>query len=404
MMRLFYAPRIFPGNRPPMRDGAVLIGPGGQVVAVGPYRSLRRQFPEAPVAGFSGALAPGFVNAHVHLELSHLRGRIRPGAGLAGFIGAVRLLRQEADDSRRRAAIEEAIAALRAEGVVAVGDIGNTTEAWEVARRRDLRGYFFLERFGWSPEQAEAIWQEAQDRLRREAFEEEADRRYGITVHALYSTSAPLIERVLRTNARRGRPTSIHMLESEAERELFQHGRGPLAELLGELGLMRPGWRPPGESPLRWLLRRLRRGQRLLLVHMTVASEEEMDLLASFPKAVVVLCPKSNRYIEGRLPPLSGLLRRQLPVAVGTDSLASNDRLSIWEELLELGRAFPELTLERAIQMATWHGARALGMERRLGALAPGRRPGLLWLEGELDNWTYPEAVRVHALREEQGL
>ncbi|MCS7083046.1 MAG: amidohydrolase family protein [Bacteroidetes bacterium] len=395
---LWYAPWVFPGDRAPIREGAVLLDSEGRVLAVGPYRALRSRFSGASVCPVEGALAPGFVNAHVHLELSHLRGRIPAGLGLAGFIRSLQAQRDGAASEVRRAAIEEAIRALQAEGVVAVGDIGNGVEAWGPACALGMRGVFFLERFGWDPERAQEIFRKARQQLRAGCLRGDPGRRYALTPHALYSTSELLIRRILAENARLGLPCSLHMLESEAERELFTSGGGSLAELLRALGADLSGWRPPRESPLLWLLRWVHPRQRLLLVHMTVAQPEELDLLRRFPRVAVVLCPRSNRYIEGRMPPLTALLDRGVGVAVGTDSLASNSRLSVWAELQELGQAFTELTLEQAIRLASWNGARALGLGRILGALRVGRRPGLVALEGDLKHWREPGAVQARAL------
>jgi cytosine/adenosine deaminase-related metal-dependent hydrolase len=179
-------------------------------------------------------------------------------------------------------------------------------------------------------------------------------------------------------------PTSIHVAEDEGELQLLRDGTGIWPRILKRFGVWdRADW-VPGRSPVEHLeeIGFLRRRPPPLLVHMVHATPHELALAAE-REATIVLCPRSNRHIGGRLPDVEAMVEAGCRLALGTDSLSSNETLSIWSEMATLGRAFPALAPEAILGWASRGGARALGLDDALGALLPGRRPGILAISGQ---------------------
>jgi cytosine/adenosine deaminase-related metal-dependent hydrolase len=200
-----------------------------------------------------------------------------------------------------------------------------------------------------------------------------------VTPHAPYSMNDSLFAYAVEAAQRQG-ILSIHNQESAEENTLFLQGTGSLQALFVALGFTVP--QSTGLTSIHRILPLLRETTRLLLVHNTVTSEADYDAVCAATRDVSwVLCPNSNRYITGLLPPAGLFFSKGAPVAIGTDSLASNTRLSVLEELKTLARYFPQIPLDTLLQWATYGGARALRKEQALGLLEAGRQPGLVLLE-----------------------
>jgi cytosine/adenosine deaminase-related metal-dependent hydrolase len=195
--------------------------------------------------------------------------------------------------------------------------------------------------------------------------------------HAPYSVGPALFRRIFAAAARTGHPTSVHVAEDGDELALLLEGTGPWAEVLARMGVP-PGSRTPRLRPVAYLaaLGAFDAPRPPLLVHMVEAVEEDRAL-ARRHGATVVLCPRSNRHVSGRLPDVPALIAGGVRLALGTDSLASTPDLSLWGEMQALADAFPDIPPATWLAAATTGGAAALGLDA-LGALAPGKRPGVL--------------------------
>jgi cytosine/adenosine deaminase-related metal-dependent hydrolase len=377
-MRLLSARWVVPVARadapPVIPEGAVAVDDDATIVAVGPRPELRRRFADAPEERAEGALLPGLVNAHCHLELSALAGAVPGGKGLVEWAAAC-MRGAPAPEARRAAAAEAAASAARL-GAAAVGDVGNTLVAVEAITAAGLRGTFFHELLG----SREA---RTGDALADAARERAAVRPWPVGLgyvpapHAPYSVGPDLFRRIFAAAARTGLPTSIHVAEDEDELALLRDGSGRWPAVLSGLGVD-PRSRTPGAGPLPYLasLGAFDTPAPPLLVHMVHASDEDRAL-ALRAGSTVVLCARSNLHIGGRLPDVEAFLRDGIPLALGTDSLASNADLSLWGEMATLAAHFPAVPALRWLEAASAGGARALGLAT-CGALAPGRRPGVL--------------------------
>ena len=342
-----------------LRRPLVTLDDGGRILDVRTCDAPDRE----PFTEFhAGLLTPGFVNAHCHLELSALRGRIPEGCGFAGFARAMGEVRGLADDEERPAAVAAADAEMTRGGIVAVGDIANGEAAFDVKSAGRIAYRTFAEFFGLRTMAADSL----RPLLRHP--------RTSLTPHSVYSVQdAPF--RVLCAEGTA--PLSIHFMESPAEAELFA-GRGPLHEWYARAGFacdfLHYG------SPAERLVRSIPAERPLILVHACCVGEEEVRrILAHFTAPVYwCLCPRSNRYISRLEPPVALLRSLGARICLGTDSLASNRSLSLLDELRALGG----VPLRESLRWATLGGAEALGLDDALGTVAPGKRPGLNLLTG----------------------
>lgn len=336
----------------------VTVDDTGLIVSVGQWERLDG---DASTEFYAGALCAGFVNAHCHLELSYLRGAIARGTGFAGFARAIGAVRGGFAMEDRLRALEAADARMWHEGVQAVADIVNGETSFAAKARSAVRYRSFAEVFGLnaSTEAVRPLLQYPDTTL---------------TPHSIYSIQDTVFSEVVSDAA--NDPLSIHFMESDDEAALFR-GEGSLAAWYGRMG-----WRCDflsHGSPARRVADMVPRGRRVLLVHGCRVGDAEYDMVSDRLGQTLwwVLCPRSNDYISGLRPPVELLRRHGARICVGTDSLASNECLSMVEELKLLGG----VPLEEAVAWATVNGAQALGLDGGIGSIEAGKRPGLVLIE-----------------------
>ena len=336
----------------------VTVDDTGLIVSVGQWERLDG---DASTEFYAGALCAGFVNAHCHLELSYLRGAIARGTGFAGFARAIGAVRGGFAMEDRLRALEAADARMWHEGVQAVADIVNGETSFAAKARSAVRYRSFAEVFGLnaSTEAVRPLLQYPDTTL---------------TPHSTYSIQDTAFSEVVSDAA--NDPLSIHFMESDDEAALFR-GEGSLAAWYGRMGwwcdFLSHG------SPARRVADMVPRGRRVLLVHGCRVGEAEYDMVSDRLGQTLwwVLCPRSNDYISGLRPPVELLRRHGARICVGTDSLASNECLSMVEEL----KLLDGVPLEEAVAWATVNGARALGLNGGIGSIEAGKRPGLVLIE-----------------------
>lgn len=363
----------------------------GQRLDLDPDGTITRIAPGRAEVHFPGLLAPPFVNAHCHLELSHLAGAIPKHTGMAGFIEALQGIRNDYTDEDREAAIALAIEQLAQTGTGAIADICNGPHSIAPkAAQPEIHYHNFCEVFSLDPRQADPAFERGLDLAAR--FSKPAN----ATLHAPYSMSPRLRDLLCRHTAARQVPLSIHLLESAQERQLFDSLEGPLFDLFRKWGL--PFSPSTYESPLDYLLESLSPEATALLVHCTeLRPEEHARITADWPKAYFVLCPRANAYIHDRLPDAALFAQAPERVCIGTDSLAGNDSLDMLEELklLQAAQQTPTGTL---LAWATHNGARALGLPMEAFSIAVGHRPKLVHiseLHAENANFTADSRARL---------
>jgi cytosine/adenosine deaminase-related metal-dependent hydrolase len=320
---------------------------------------------------FDGAICPGFVNAHVHLELSAMGGMIPRGCGMREFVRVMLSRRNDFAPEYERFAVAYALKQAAETGTALMADIANTDAAFAVCdENQDPAVVVFREVLGLDPDAADDIFARAADLGRGH-----------LTAHALYSLSEPLWRLWLKKKP--SGPVSLHLLESPEERDFFDGGT-ILQDFFSTLGLHSI---PPAAARFQERLCELNPDTPTLFVHLAQARKDDVVfLIRRFPQAYFCLCPRSNLYLHGTLPDFSLFDFDSGRVCIGTDSLASNDDLSVVEELKTIQRAAPHIRLESLLRCATRNGAAFLGLEYRYGSLHAGARPGLVGITNVSDD------------------
>ena len=364
---LYRAPFVVPANGPVIVDGAVLTE-DGLVAAVGSYADLKDV--DAHLEEYDGhVITPPLVNCHAHLELSYLAGLTgdSPTPGdMTGWIRGLLAARAETPDSETvHDAARMALARLYAGGCRAVADIGNLSESSLLGEGFKIEVFFFLELLGLCGK-----------------FEESAlaalsgiDGEIRCTPHAPYSAGAALIRALKKRAGNSLFP--MHVAESGQEIEFLRAGTGPFADFLGERGVEIASFPVPGLGAVGYLDSLGALDERTLCVHGVYVEDEEIPLLAA-RGAAVCLCPVSNRFMGVGVAPAQKMFAQGIPLVLGTDSLASNPHLSLWREMQVLREDHPNLPPEAIFAMASVNGARLLGIEGRIGVIAPGVSSSLL--------------------------
>jgi cytosine/adenosine deaminase-related metal-dependent hydrolase len=281
-------------------------------------------------------------------------------------------------------AAARAAAEMRRAGTVLVGDISNTLITPGVLRDASMGGVVFHELLGFTAEAPAEIVRDAWRRVDdARASVETADGAgppepaidFSVVAHAPYSAAPQLFSEIARTV--RSAPLAVHLAESPEEIEFLRTGRGPMRELLESLGAWTDSWQAPDCDPVDYLagLGYLRPG--LLVVHGVHLTDRALERLRA-AGAVLVTCPRSNVWVGAGPPRLSHFYASRVPVAIGTDSLASAATLSLFDELAEMRRLAPEVAAASLLESATRVGARALGFGRDYGTLAAGKRAALV--------------------------
>ena len=375
-MKVLTAMHVFPVATRPQPNGAVAID-AGRIVAVGTRDEvLKRAGADADVEDLGrAALLPGLVNAHCHVELSWMAEDPPPGGNYLDWVRGLIERRELEDESVVRVAAERAVEFMVSRGTVAVGDVANGTSVIPLLQRSAMRGVIFHEIFGPRPEQAERLIGRAIERL--EAQTNEGDWRIVLTPHAPHTTSEPLLRALAGRSAATGEPLSLHVAESAAEVALLDDATGPFPDLFRERGLWDEAWSPPGLTPVEHLDRLGVLTDRTLAVHCVHLLRRDHSKLQA--RGVhVVTCPRSNERLGVGIAPVPALLAEGVPVALGTDSLASAPDLDLFAEMAVLRRTHPKLTPAAVLRMATLNGARAIGLADRLGSIEPGKLADLV--------------------------
>ena len=388
---------IFPGNQPPIKNCILICEDDGTVVdLIDTGGQLREQ---AGLEQYNGILVPGFVNAHCHLELSHLKGKIPEKTGLGGFLGAINKLRNLEVENQEEA-MEQADFQMKHAGIVAAGDVSNSCSSLEIKNNSKIYYHTFVEAFGFHPSRAEKAFSFAE-------FVESMYREFGlpasVTPHSPYSVSELLFQKISEKALAENSVLSVHNQVSQEELVFFKVGSGAIARHINEvLGIDISNWKPTGKSSLEYTLSFIPKENPLLLVHNTFSSPEDIQLLKRQRKmenTFLVLCPNANLYIENQLPPVSLFQQENLNICLGTDSLASNNNLSVLMEMITLQNHFPEITLQELVEWGCLNGARALGLTDLIGSFDPRKKPGVNLITGsDLQGLRLTEKSKVKRL------
>lgn len=369
--------------------------PEGSIVEMQDDGTVHRILKEEEVSSaivnhYDGILCPGFVNAHCHMELSHMKGAIEEGNSLVPFLQSVMLGRNKFSEDDKKTAIVAALTEMKENGIVAVGDIANATDTLEYRPMADFHIHTFVEAIGFSEENLEQRFAWPTNVFHQ--FKEQKVSKEGqilkqsIVPHAPYSVSEGMFKMIDAFEDES--ILSIHNEETAAENEFYESKTGQMFELYETLKINASFFKASGKTSLQTYLPLLSSKHPLILVHNTFMNKEDLAVLKESNRDVTLcLCPNANWYIERRMPPIKLFMQSGLPICLGTDSYASNHQLNIWSEIQCLQQHFPELDLEQMLVWATYNGAKALQMESVIGTLEVNKKPGLVFIseEGEIE-------------------
>jgi aminodeoxyfutalosine deaminase len=390
-LRKISADYIFTSLSDPLPNATLILDNSGKILDVlpketGPYSDTER---------YSGIICPGFVNSHCHLELSHLKEKISPEKGLDNFIVELQGKRSASMEAIENA-MEKADNEMYENGIVAVGDISNSNASFKTKAKSKIKYHTFIEVFGFNPEKADENFERAL-RIREEHLQ--FNDSVSISPHSPYSVSRELFKLIYSQCYTDNALISIHNQETEGENQMFSKGSGKMLDMLVKMGIDTSNWKATGFNSLPSVLSQLPKCNKILLVHNTFTSADDVKWTDDYSKMIWwCLCPNANLYIEKKLPDVPMLLNAGCRITIGTDSLASNHRLSVLEELKTIHRFYPDIALNDLIKCATKNGADFFGLNN-FGTIEKGKSPGLN-LIGNMDvkNMALTEASTVEKI------
>lgn len=361
----------------PIRDGYVEYGPDGVVAGVGQCSD-----PDSEKTFIEGAVVPGFVNAHCHVELSYMWKLFRKGTGMAGFIDQINALRDTKPMEEKLEDIRFRMDQMWERGVSAMADISNCADSFAIKKESPMYTRTFLEVFGTEPEDCPEVIKAVLELQRKaESFGLDA----APTPHACYTMSPELLTASSREGLKSGF-LSFHSQETQEEEDMLKFGRGPMWDNRKAAGMSVPP--VCGKSSLLYFIDRLAEvhpapfKENILLVHEVCMDQEGIDAVKRVMEhPFIALCPCSNLFIHNALPDVPLMRKNGLKLTVGTDSLSSNDDLDIVRELLCLQEHFEGLELNELLTWACLNGAAFLSKEDTLGSIKVGKKPGLVAIE-----------------------
>lgn len=377
MLRKVSADYIYPVSEAPIKEGVLVFDESGKILALG----QRSDYDVSEIEIFKGAIVPGFVNAHCHLELSHMKNKVDTGTGLIPFIKNVVAFR-EVPQEEIQAAIVAADAEMQAEGIVAVGDISNKLDTLSCKKESPIRYYSFVEMFDFLQDSNAQNTFDGYMEVFRGQSNSQGNKKSCVP-HAPYSVSQTLFDLINKENQATG-TVSIHNQETPHENELFVSKTGGFIDFYKGFGIPMESFKASGKNAIYYALANMDARNKTLFVHNTMTTETDINSAHTWSEQVYwATCPNANLYIENRLPNYQAFLNTDAKVCIGTDSLTSNWRLSILDEMKTISKYQSFLSFETLLKWATLNGAEALGYESEIGSISIGKSPGLNLLDLE---------------------
>jgi cytosine/adenosine deaminase-related metal-dependent hydrolase len=394
-MQIIQAKYVVPCTGDVFNDGAVAVE-DDRIVAVGPLDKVCRQVNSNRVRDLGDvAILPAPINAHTHLEFSDLTGPLgQPGIEFTSWIREVMRDRAQRRDrsaatteEHSRQSISRGLHLLQKSGTTAVGEIATQLLRFEGTLETPVLVSFY-ELIGISADRIENAKQQASAWFSANPADQmENQHRFGLSPHAPYSCHVELVQWACKQSARHHFPVAMHLAETRAELELLATATGPFHEMLEEFGFWnKPAFASP-RSPIDYL-QVLAQADRALIVHGNYLNNSELEFIAEHhDRMSIVFCPRTHDYFRHEDYPLSQILEKGIPVALGTDSLASNPDLNVWNEAAFVAHAFPQLDPQTILNMITTSAAQSLGLSQTHGSIEPGKLARMVTIDIPENSW-----------------
>ncbi|MBC8230659.1 amidohydrolase family protein [bacterium] len=369
LIMILRAKYVLPDSEKLIENGAVLIAED-KIIDIDSYPTINHGKSEKVYDFGEAVILPGFVNAHTHLELTNIHGQVKRTGNLTDWLMQLMKVRP-----RDKQAVEQAtsagIAMSLAGGASTIADITNSGWTVRTLKRSSIRKLVFYEAIGFTQNRLLMLIVIARLLAKLYAVRADALLTFGISPHAPYSVSADLYRKCCNIARSRKLHLCTHLAESQSEHEFLMSGTGEFRDLLEKLGIAVDDWRPPRQTPVEYMHSLGIIDCSPLLAHCNYLKESDIQLLQT-SNANVVFCPRSHNYFYHRNHPFENLMKAGVNVALGTDSLVSNDSLSMLDELKFLHQSQHGTPPETLLSMATLNGAKALKLYGQIGALRRG--------------------------------
>jgi len=393
-MRRLSAPYIFTGTSV-LKNGIIEIDSKGEILNVINTNGKLKE--TESLEYFSGVIVPGFVNAHCHLELSHMKGLIMQDTsrGLPGFIDEIISKRNFSDNLQEK--IINADSEMKRNGIVAVGDISNTDDSFKIKKESALFYHTFIEVLTINNQTAQSTYEKAVQNLN---LLKNFSLNGTIVPHAAYSVPDALYQTIIHNRPESKQIISVHNQETESEDTFIRSKKGALAEVLRRKNFEFADFNFYEKSAIEHTLNKQRPKDNILLIHNTFTGNENISFAENFSNNVYwVFCPLSNLYIENTLPDIKLFFDMGVKTCIGTDSYASNTELSILSELKIIVKHFPDIPFSKLIESACLNGAKALNINRKFGSIEVGKSPGINLIKSfDFTNMNLQESSKVQPL------
>jgi cytosine/adenosine deaminase-related metal-dependent hydrolase len=359
----------------PIDDGAIAVS-GSRIVDVGKFDEIKTRNTGETVDLAEQALVPGLINAHCHLDYTSLRGKIPPQKSFSDWIRAINAEKVKLSANNYIASINEGFSEAKTFGTTTITNLTGFPKLISQIHP-PIRTSWFVELIDIrAPERANEFVSstiEALGRARPPAAP------WGMAPHALFTASENLYRRCEEIAQRENILLTTHLAESREEMQMFRDASGPLYEFIKGIG--RPMNDCGNQTPL-GLFAGAPGGRALprwIVVHLNELTKSDFELLErSRLKFHVVHCPRSHSYFGHSRFAFERLRGLGFNICLGTDSLASNDSLSLFDEMRAFQQKFPSVSPEEIFRMVTVNPARALRQENELGGIRSGFKADLI--------------------------
>jgi len=366
---------IIPISNPPIKNGAVHIK-DGRIIECDKFFKISSA--DKKVVELNNVcLLPGFVNTHTHLELTNLKDKIPYKDSFIQWIRDIIEAKKYWNKKNYINSLNLSIKQLITSGTTTVADITSTGLSPQILLNSNLRCKIYKEITGFKFDVISQIIA----RLKKFLSNLHPTNliTFGIAPHAPYSVSPKLFIALYNLAKNYNLPMSIHIAEEREEIEFLMKGSGDVVHLLKELDVWEDKWKPPGLSSVRYLDSLGILNSNVIGVHLNYIDEEEIEILKE-KRVGVVHCPKSHKFFKREDFPIQRLIDKGIIVALGTDSLASNDSLNMLEEMKELKKRY-NLASELILKLATLNGAKILGLDAQIGSIQVGKLADIIGIK-----------------------
>lgn len=386
--RIFRAGWVVVSSSEIIQNGYIEIEKG-RIRETGRFSKYRKGATEVIDLG-SGIIFPGLINCHTHLELSFLKNKIDTSQGFRKWVQKLIALRNSTTEKIIIEAARRSLADAFNSGTAFIGDISTMGLSPAIFSDSPVAGIGFREFLG--------SFTGTEYRL---PVADSDDAFFSLAAHAPHTTSPELMGFLKKTASDNKMPFSIHLDESDDEREFIKNGKGEWADFLASRNIDYSSWPVPSESPVVYAEKAGILDSRTLCVHLCGSSEKDLDIIKK-KNAKVCLCPRSNINLHGILPDVEKMILKGIRPCLGTDSLASTGSLSLFDEIRFLYKKFPNISPSTLFEMATINGASALGVSDSFGTLEQGKKAFMIYSDsaplsepGIFDSFVLSKTIEV---------